>query len=98
MQNHQKATQDEQVEKTEKALEAAKLKVKNEFEAYVDNIESGREINDVMKYNSKDVLQSVIERLNILNAAGIFRPNPPPFGNANGRCHQIRANLFYKHN
>ncbi len=43
-----------------------------------------------MKYSSKDVLQSVLERLNILNASGIFRPNPPDFGNTNGRCHQIK--------
>jgi len=90
LQNNQKATQDKQIAKTEKALEIAKVKVKDEFEAYVDHIETGREISDVMKYNSKDVLQSVLERLNILNAAGIFRPNPPPFGDSNGRCHQIK--------
>ena len=87
---HHKATHDEQLEQTEKALDVAKAKVKDEFEAYIDHIESGREISDVMKYNSKEVLQSVLERLNILNAAGIFRPNPPPFGNTNGRCHQIK--------
>ncbi len=90
VENHHKAIQDEQLEKAEKALDTAKSKVKEEFEAYIDSIESGRETSDVMKYNSKDVLQSVLERLNILNAAGIFSPNPPPFGNANGRCHQIK--------
>ena len=35
-------------------------------------------------------MQSVLECLNILNAAGTFSPTPPPFGNANGRCHQIK--------
>jgi len=90
LQNHKKSTQDEHIEKTEKALESAKGKVKDEFAAFIDQIESGREISDVLKYNSKDVLQSVLERLNILNAADIFRPNPPPFGNTNGRCHQIK--------
>ncbi len=90
LQNNQKSTQDEEIAKTEKALGVAKAKVKVAFESYIDNIESGREISDVMKYNSKDVLQSVLERLNILNAAGIFRPNPPPFGDVNGRCHQIK--------
>jgi DNA helicase HerA-like ATPase len=89
-QKHAKSTQDAQIEKTEKALEVAKSKVKAAFEAYVDHIESGNEISDVMKYNSKEVLQSVLERLNILNAAGIFHPNPPAFGDANGRCHQIK--------
>ena len=90
LQNSNKATQNASNEKAQEALDLTKVKVKEEFEAYIDNIESGREINDVMKYNSKDVLQGVVERLNILNAAGIFRPNPPPFGNANGRCHQIK--------
>ena len=90
LQKHKQSTQDEQIEKTEKALESAKAKVKDEFVAFIDQIDSGREISDVMKYNSKDVLQSVLERLNILNAAGIFRPNPPPFGDTNGRCHQIK--------
>jgi DNA helicase HerA-like ATPase len=86
-QKHDKSTQDAQ---TEKVLDIAKSKVKAAFEAYVDHIESGNEISDVMKYNSKEVLQSVLERLNILNAAGIFHPNPPAFGDANGRCHQIK--------
>jgi hypothetical protein len=89
-QKHDKSTQDAQIEKTEKVLDIAKSKVKAAFEAYVDHIESGNEISDVMKYNSKEVLQSVLERLNILNAAGIFHPNPPAFGDANGRCHQIK--------
>ena len=90
LENQHKETQEELLEKTKKALDTAKSKVKDEFAAYIDSIESGHEITDVMKYNSKDVLQSVLERLNILNAAGIFHPNPPPFGNANGRCHQIK--------
>ena len=89
-QKHRKSSQYAQIDKTEKVLEVVKSKVKAAFEAYVDHIESGNEISDVMKYNSKEVLQSVLERLNILNAAGIFHPNPPAFGNANGRCHQIK--------
>ncbi len=90
LQKYSKSNQDAQIEKTEKALEVAKSKVKAEFEVYVDHIESGNEISGVMKYNSKEVLQSVLERLNILNATGIFHPNPPAFGDANGRCHQIK--------
>ncbi|ORU94923.1 MAG: hypothetical protein A6F70_10275 [Cycloclasticus sp. symbiont of Bathymodiolus heckerae] len=43
-----------------------------------------------MKYNSKEVLQSVLERINNLNSSGIFRSNPPTFGLNHGRCHQIK--------
>lgn len=87
--SHQKATPDN-VEKTQKALESAKHKVKEAFETYLENIESGRELSDIMKYNSKEVLQSVLERINNLNSSGIFRPNPPLFEHNYGRCHQIK--------
>jgi len=90
LQKNQSSSNDTDIEKTRKSLEAAKLKVTAEFTTYVETIESGRELSDVMKYNSKDVLQSVIERLNNLNASGIFRPNPPPFGDSKGRCHQLK--------
>lgn len=87
--NHQKAAPDS-ADKTQKALDSAKLKVKEAFETYLENIESGRELSDVMKYNSKEVLQSVIERINNLNSSGIFRPNPPTFEHSHARCHQIK--------
>ncbi len=86
--NQQKASHDS--EKIQKSLDSAKLKVQKAFESYLENIETGRELSDIMKYNSKDVLQSVLERLNNLNSSGIFRPNPPSFGNTKGRCHQLK--------
>ncbi len=59
------------------------------FATYVQGIESGRELADVLKYNSRDVLQSVLERLQQLEQSGIFCPNPPPFGAATIRNYQI---------
>lgn len=53
------------------------------FQSYIDSIQTGMEMNDIMKYDSKDVMKSVVEKLENLNAIGIFRPNAPPFDRHN---------------
>lgn len=73
---------DEDLARLEKRLEAAKSKALEAHTTFLDSLETGREFDEVMKYNSKDVMLSVITRLENLNATGIFNPNPPPFGNA----------------
>lgn len=82
---------DEELDKMQKQLELAKGKFKDSFEEYLDKIETGREISDLIKYSSADVLQSTLERIKILNSSGIFRSNPPPFGDAIARVHQIKS-------
>lgn len=58
-------------------------KISNEtqelFKQYLDNIKSGNELNDLIKYDSKDVMKSVVERLENLNSIGIFKNETPPF-------------------
>lgn len=49
------------------------------FSEYVTLIQTGTELSDLMKYDSKEVMKSVVERLENLQAIGIFRPQPPPF-------------------
>jgi len=61
------------------ALEKAKAAAKEAYAEYVDAIETGREIGDLIKYNSRDVIQSVYERLITLESAGVFKPTRPPF-------------------
>ena len=82
---------DEDRERLERQLDQAKENAVDAFARYVRSIESGRELSDVLKYSSRDVLQSVVERLKNLNASGIFRANPPPFGDAPVRCYQIKS-------
>ncbi|WP_282287960.1 helicase HerA domain-containing protein [Pseudomonas sp. PS02302] len=72
----------EDLEALEKRLEAAKGKAAEAHQVYLDSIETGIEFEDAIKYHSKDVLLSVITRLENLIATGIFNPNPPPFGAA----------------
>ncbi len=49
------------------------------YAAAIQGIATGRELDDLIRYDSKDVLRSVVERLESLNAIGIFRPDEPPF-------------------
>jgi hypothetical protein len=66
-------------EKLSADLEKAKKKSVDAFAAYADAIVTGRELGDLMKYDSTDVLKSVVDRLENLNAIGIFKATPPPF-------------------
>ena len=66
-------------EKLEAELEKSGGKAVEAFTAYVAKIRSGVEIENVMKYDSVDVLKSVCDRLENLEAIGVFRPTPPPF-------------------
>lgn len=64
-------------------LDKAKKKAIDAFATYVESIETGRELNSLMKYDSTDVLKSVVDRLQNLDAIGIFKPAPPPFDPSN---------------
>lgn len=82
---------DEELERMQKQLQLSKDKFKTAFDEYLDNIETGREIQDMIRYSSAEVLQSTLERIKILNASGIFRSNAPPFGENKVRVHQIKS-------
>ncbi|WP_241136768.1 ATP-binding protein [Achromobacter insuavis] len=69
----------------EKKAGAAKDKAIEAFKNFLDRVDNGRDFDEVIKYNSKDVLLSVITRLENLVATGMFNPNPPPFGQARVR-------------
>lgn len=60
-------------------LEKAKTKAIESFSSYAESILTGRELDSIMKYDSTDVLKSVVDRLENLNAIGIFKATPPPF-------------------
>ena len=66
-------------EKLQADIEKAKVKAIEAYTEYVTSIATGREIDDVMRYDSTDVLKSVVDRLENLNAIGIFKAKPPPF-------------------
>ncbi|MHC5208796.1 ATP-binding protein [Pseudomonas chlororaphis] len=81
---------DEELEKMEKKMETSKAKSIESFTTFVNSMDTGREFEEAIKYNSKDVLLSVITRLENLSSTGIFNPNPPPFGNARIRRYILK--------
>jgi hypothetical protein len=68
-----------QDEKMQADLEKAKTKAVESFTEYATAIITGRELDSVMRYDSTDVLKSVVDRLENLNNIGIFKAAPPPF-------------------
>ena len=60
-------------------LDKAKEKAAQAYTSYMDAISTGRELDDLIRYNSIDVLTSVYERFQNLRALGIYNPLLPPF-------------------
>lgn len=81
---------DSDMEVQQKRLNAAKDKAEEAHKTFLNNIETGHEFEDAIKYHSKDVVLSVITRLENLHATGVFNPNPPPFGNARVRRYNLK--------
>lgn len=46
---------------------------------YIENLETGKELEDFIKYESKEVMKSVVERFENLKASGVFKNKLPPF-------------------
>lgn len=66
-------------EKLQADLEKAKAKAVETFTEYANSIVTGRELESIMKYDSTEVLKSVVDRLENLDGIGIFKATPPPF-------------------
>lgn len=77
----------------EKLLNQLEVAQTDLVEAFTKAVESQptREPKDLIKYDSKDVLISVLQRLEILTASGIFNANEPNFRDSNVRVHQIKS-------
>ena len=66
-------------ERLQSEIEKAKSKAIDAFSKYANEIQTGREVDDILKYDSTEVLKSVVDRLENLDAIGIFKATPPPF-------------------
>jgi DNA helicase HerA-like ATPase len=60
-------------------LEPIKEKCIESYKAALDAIKSGQELDQLIKYDSKDVLKSVYERIVNLESSGIFKNKTPEF-------------------
>lgn len=66
-------------QKAEEDLKKASKEAIQLYEDYITSIQNGMELTDLMKYDSRDVMKSVVERLENIHAIGIFKSEPPPF-------------------
>lgn len=76
--NEEVATEQE-LAKLNDDLAKAKDKARQAYASYLDSVESGRELDELIRYNSTDVLTAVYERWQNLRAKGIYSTDPPPF-------------------
>lgn len=60
-------------------LELAGAKAVEAYSSYVSSIRTGLELESMLKYDSPDVLKSVLDRVSNLTATGLFKNTPPPF-------------------
>ncbi|WP_019025532.1 MULTISPECIES: ATP-binding protein [unclassified Thioalkalivibrio] len=60
-------------------LDKTKAEVIDTYSQYVESITTGRELEQYIRYGSKDVLRSISDRLENLAASGIFKNETPPF-------------------
>ena len=70
---------DEEIRKTEDELKKIGDETVLLFKEYIDSIQTGMELSDIIKYDSREVMKSVVERFENLHAIGIFKQEPPPF-------------------
>lgn len=86
---HQQAATDEEVNTLQARFQAEKDRAIEAFANFVNSIESGRELADVLKYTNRETLQSLLERLHGLLECGVMRANPPDWGGASTRIYRI---------
>ncbi|WP_162815081.1 ATP-binding protein [Erythrobacter aureus] len=73
-------------------LDSAITKASDTYDAFLQSIKSGRELEEYIKYDSVEVLKAVHERIKGLDAAGIFKDQPPDFSQSDPlRVYDIKA-------
>jgi DNA helicase HerA-like ATPase len=74
-----RATKPEDLEILQGELKALAEECSELFKEHLETMQNGHELTDLLKYDSKDVMKSVVDRLENLQNIGIFRPQRPPF-------------------
>lgn len=62
-----------------RVMEKAGTKAIEAYTEYIGAVKTGAELDNYMRYDSAEVLKSVVDRLENLNSIGIFRSHLPPF-------------------
>lgn len=67
------------VEALRDEINAGALTLSESFQDYVLNIETGRELESMIRYDTMDTVRSLVERLESMVATGIYKAMEPPF-------------------
>ena len=86
-----RAIHEDEIRKLDEQIETQGAKCIDTYTTFINKMETGREIDDILKYDSVDVLTSVIQRTSLLAATGILSANEPPFGDSQVRVHLIKS-------
>jgi Helicase HerA, central domain/Bacterial protein of unknown function (DUF853) len=63
------------------------------YSAHIQSMRTGQEPDDIIKFESAELISGIVTRLELLANAGTFSANPPPFGQNKVRVHQIKSLL-----
>ena len=74
-----KALDTSEMEAVQNDIQKLSTEAMDLFKEHIEAMQTGRELDDLIKYDSKDVMKSVVDRLENLHNIGIFRPSRPPF-------------------
>lgn len=91
MKQQNRAVTDREIDEIIEKVDSQKDKCIDSYTEFVKAMQTGRELDSILKYDSSDVLTSVLQRITLLGATGILSANEPPFGAANVRVHMIKS-------
>ncbi len=79
--NLHKTSSHEEMEQVKAELKAVGESAIEAYTNYIQTIENGSELTDLIKYDSIDTIKSVVDRLGNLVSSGIFKNREPEFEN-----------------
>ena len=71
-------SEDEKKDELDPKLEKLRLKAIETYSAAMQAMKTGDELNDLIRYSDVQTLSSVLDRVDHLDKAGIFKDHPPP--------------------
>ena len=75
--------ENEEKDENDPKLDKLRIKAIDTYTAAMQAMKSGDELNDLIRYSNIEVLNTVLDRVDHLDKAGIFKDHPPPMDGAN---------------
>lgn len=69
----------DEIERLREEVHAGAVSLSETFQDYVLSIETGKELENMIRYDSLDTVRSLVERMESMVATGIYKVMDPPF-------------------